>query len=236
MSYINQIERDGYAILENWIDNYPLELLEKEFQNVGIDHRASQRAGRAFGLRNLMTAVPLTRELAISESLRSIVEPFLGSSARVVRTIYFDKHKDANWKVAWHQDLTIAVREKVNVEGFRAWSMKAGITHVQPPVSLLEHMLTIRVHLDDTGEANGALRVLPGTHRFGRLEPDQIQHWKQHQQLVVCSVKRGGVVAMRPLLLHSSLPALNPTHRRVLHFEYTSSDLPSGLEWFEESR
>ena len=183
-----------------------------------------------------MTAVPLTRELAISESLRSIVEPFLGSSARVVRTIYFDKHKDANWKVAWHQDLTIAVREKVNVEGFRAWSMKAGITHVQPPVSLLEHMLTIRVHLDDTGDANGALRVLPGTHRFGRLEPDQIQHWKQHQQLVVCSVKRGGVVAMRPLLLHSSLPALNPTHRRVLHFEYTSSDLPSGLEWFEESR
>ena len=236
MSYINQIERDGYAILENWIDNYPLELLEKQFQNVGIDHRASQRAGKAFGLRNLMTAVPLTRELAISESLRSIVEPFLGSSARVVRTIYFDKHKDANWKVAWHQDLTIAVREKVNVEGFRAWSMKAGITHVQPPVSLLEHMLTIRVHLDDTGEANGALRVLPGTHRFGRLEPDQIQHWKQHQQLVVCSVKRGGVVAMRPLLLHSSLPALNPTHRRVLHFEYTSSDLPSGLEWFEESR
>lgn len=236
MSYINQIEQDGYAILENSIDNYTLELLEKEFQNVEIDHRASQRAGKAFGLRNLMTAVPLTRELANSESLRSIVEPLLGSSARVVRTIYFDKHKDANWKVAWHQDLTIAVREKVNVEGFHAWSMKAGITHVQPPVSILEHMLTIRVHLDDTGEANGALRVLPGTHRFGRLEPDQIQHSKQHQQLVVCSVKRGGVVAMRPLLLHSSLPALNPTHRRVLHFEYTSSDLPSGLEWFEESR
>ena len=235
MSYINQIERDGFAILENSIDNHTLELLEKEFQHVETDHHASQRAGKAFGLRNLMTAVPVTRELANSESLRSIVEPVLGSSARVVRTIYFDKHKDANWKVAWHQDLTIAVREKVNVEGFRSWSMKAGITHVQPPASVLEHMLTIRVHLDDTGEANGALRVLPGTHRFGRLEPDQIQHWKQHRQLVVCSVKRGGVVAMRPLLLHSSLPALNPTHRRVLHFEYASLDLPSGLEWFETS-
>ena len=123
--------------------------------------------------------------------------------------------------------------DKIDVEGFRAWSIKAGITHVQPPVAVLEQMLTVRVHLDDTDEANGALRVLPGTHRYGRLEPDQIQYWKHRQNPVTCSVMRGGVVLMRPLLLHSSLPSLNPTHRRVLHFEYASIDLPAGLEWFE---
>src|SRR6185369_2684994 len=233
MTYINKIERDGFAILESLIDSNTLDLIEKELQHIEVDHLASQRAGKAFGLRNLMSSVPLTRELANSETLRSLVEPVLGPSARVVRTIYFDKHKDANWKVAWHQDLTIAVREKVDVEGFRAWSIKAGITHVQPPVAVLEQMLTVRVHLDDTSEANGALRVLPGTHRHGRLDPDQIQYWKQHQNLVMCSVKRGGVVAMRPLLLHSSLPSLNPTHRRVLNFEYAAIDLPAGLEWFE---
>ena len=234
MSYTVEIERDGFAILENAVDSHALTALEKELQHLEIDHLASQRAGKAFGLRNLTTAVPLTRDLANSEALRSIVLPVLGDSARVVRTIYFDKHKDANWKVAWHQDLTIAVREKVDVEGFRAWSIKAGITHVQPPVAVLEHMLTLRVHLDDTSEANGALRVLPGTHRHGRLDPDQIQYWKQHQGVVTCSVGRGGVVAMRPLLLHSSLPSLNPTHRRVLHFEYASVDLPARLEWFEK--
>ena len=235
MSYTGEIERDGFAILENAVDSHTLTVLEKELQHLEIDHLASQRAGKAFGLRNLSTAVPLTRDLANSNELRSIVHPVLGGGARVVRTIYFDKHKDANWKVAWHQDLTIAVRDKVDVEGFRAWSIKAGITHVQPPVAVLEHMLTLRVHLDDTSEANGALRVLPGTHRHGRLDPDQIQHWKQLQNLVTCSVKRGGVVAMRPLLLHSSLPSLNPTHRRVLHFEYASTDLPAGLEWYERS-
>jgi len=234
MSYIGEIERDGFAILENAVDSNKLRLLEKELQHLEIDHLASQRAGKAFGLRNLTTAVPLTRDLANSDALRSIVHPVLGDTARVVRTIYFDKHKDANWKVAWHQDLTIAVREKVDVEEFRAWSVKAGITHVQPPVTVLEHMLTLRVHLDDTSEGNGALRVLPGTHRHGRLDPDQIQFWKQQQNLVTCSVKRGGVVAMRPLLLHSSLPSLNPTHRRVLHFEYAAIDLPAGLEWFEK--
>src|ERR1044072_5137920 len=169
MSYTVEIERDGVAILENAVDSHALTALEKELQHLEIDHLASQRAGKAFGLRNLTTAVPLTRDLANSNELRSIVHPVLGDSARVVRTIYFDKHKDANWKVAWHQDLTIAVREKVDVEGFRAWSIKAGITHVQPPVAVLEHMLTLRVHLDDTSEANGALRVLPGTHRHGQI-------------------------------------------------------------------
>lgn len=233
MTYINKIERDGFAILETLIHSTTLDRIEKELQHIEVDHLASQRAGKAFGLRNLMSSVPLTRDLANSETLRSLVEPVLGRSAQVVRTIYFDKHKDANWKVAWHQDLTIAVREKVDVEGFRAWSIKAGITHVQPPVSVLEQMLTLRVHLDDTGEANGALRVLPGTHRYGRLEPDQIQYWKQREQLVTCSVRRGGVLTMRPLLLHSSLPSLNPTHRRVLHFEYASIDLPTRLQWFE---
>jgi ectoine hydroxylase-related dioxygenase (phytanoyl-CoA dioxygenase family) len=234
MSYTSEIERNGFAILEDAVDSHKLTLIENELQHLEIDHLASQRAGKAFGLRNLTTAVPLTRDLANSNALRSIVQPVLGDTARVVRTIYFDKHKDANWKVAWHQDLTIAVREKVDVEGFRAWSIKAGITHVQPPVAVLEHMLTLRVHLDDTSEANGALRVLPGTHRHGRLDPDQIQYWKQHQGVVTCSVGRGGDVAMRPLLLHSSLPSLNPTHRRVLHFEYASVDLPARLEWFEK--
>lgn len=236
MNYIHQIEQDGYAVLENSIDSDTLELLEKELQHVEIDHLASQRAGKAFGLRNLMTAAPLTRDLANSPSLRSIVEPVLGVTARVVRAIYFDKHKDANWKVAWHQDLTIAVREQRDVEGFRAWSVKAGITHVQPPVAVLEQMLTLRVHMDDANETNGALRVLPGTHRYGRLEPHQIQHFKQQQELVTCSVARGGILAMRPLLLHSSLPSLNPSHRRVLHFEYASTDLPAGLEWFEAAK
>jgi len=234
MSYIDKIEREGFAILDRWLDDSEtLHRIEEQLQHIEVDHRASQRAGKAFGLRNLMTAVPLTRELANSESLRSLVEPVLGSGARVVRTIYFDKHKDANWKVAWHQDLTIAVRGKVDGGGFRAWSIKAGITHVQPPVAVLEQMLTLRVHLDDTGAANGALRVLPGTHRHGRFDPEQIQYWKQRQNLAICAVKRGGVVLMRPLLLHSSLPSLNPTHRRVLHFEYTSVDLPAGLDWFE---
>ena len=232
MNYINNIAQDGFAVVENVVDAAMLELLEREVSRVQIDGIGSQRAGKAFGIRNLMNAVPFTREFANTNSLRSLVEPILGSTARVVRGIYFDKHRDANWKVAWHQDLTIAVRKRIEVDGFAAWSVKAGIDHVQPPLSVLENMLTLRIHLDQTDESNGALRVLGGTHRLGRLDAEQIRHGRQNQQPIICSVTRGGVLAMRPLLLHSSLPSANPTHRRVLHFEYAAHDLPSCLAWF----
>lgn len=236
MCLCDEITRNGFAVVEDLLDYETVDALIRELANARIDELGSQRAGKVFGLRNLLNAVPATRELANNPILRSLVDPILGNTARIVRAIYFDKHKNANWKVAWHQDLTIAVHEKLDVEGFGAWSIKAGIPHVQPPLSILDNMLTLRVHLDHTDETNGALRVLPGTHRYGRLDADQIQHWKEHERIVICSVRRGGVMVMRPLLLHSSLPSLEPEHRRVLHFEYSSVELPGGLEWFEESR
>jgi hypothetical protein len=229
-NYVREIEQNGFAILEAVVEP---ETVKQLVEAVASARVGGQRAGVAFGIRNLLNTVPFTREIANSGSLRSLVDPILGSAARVVRGIYFDKHKDANWKVAWHQDLTIAVRERLEVEGYGPWSMKAGITHVQPPAQVLENMLAIRLHLDHTDESNGALRVLPSTHKSGRLEADQIQHWKDHEKVVTCSVGSGGVMVMRPLLLHSSSAAVNPVHRRVLHFEYSSANLPSGLKWFE---
>ena len=234
-NYTDEIDKEGFAHFDRFLNSETVASLIRELGNARIGDLGCQRAGQPFGLRDLLNAVPTTRQLANSPSLRSIVDPILGNTARVVRAIYLDKHKNANWKVAWHQDLTIAVHEKVDIEGFTAWSIKAGIPHVQPPVSILNNMLTLRVHLDHANETNGALRVLPGSHRFGRLDAQQIQSWKEREKTVTCSVGSGGVMLMRPLLLHSSLPALNPEHRRVLHFEYSSIDLPDGLDWFEET-
>lgn len=235
MSYVDDIAHDGFAIFEEFLDSNTISLVLNSLANVKIDNGESQRAGKAFGIRNLLNVVPFTRDLANSSRCRSIVEPVLGPKARVVRGIYFDKHKDANWKVAWHQDLTIAVRERFDIDGYGPWSLKAGIHHVQPPISVLQNILTLRIHLDHTDESNGALRVLPGTHLHGRLNPSQIFHFKQHVEPITCSIPPSGALLMRPLLLHSSIAAVPPRHRRVLHFEYSSIDLPSGLGWFEEA-
>ena len=110
--------------------------------------------------------------------------------------------------------------------------MKAGVPHEQPPISVLEKMSSIRIHLDQTDEANGALRVIPGSHRFGHLSPSLIRQLITAEAPTVCPVNAGGALLMKPLLLHSSLSCKTPVHRRVLHIEFSADRLPGGLEWY----
>ena len=131
------------------------------------------------------------------------------------------------------KDLSIAVAEKLDAPGFSGWSVKQGVVHVQPPMAVLERMLTVRLHLDDCGADNGPLRVLRGSHAHGRLTDEQIERWKKSGEEVACLVPKGGALLMRPLLLHASAPAEQPCHRRVIHLEYAADPLPHGLRWFE---
>ena len=135
--------------------------------------------------------------------------------------------------MAWHQDLTIAVHQRRCVAGFTAWSEKEGVVHVQPPVPVLERMLAVRVHLDDCGPDSGPLRVLPGSHREGRLDAAAIDRWKAQVSEVQCLVGQSDLVLMRPLVLHASSAARVVGQRRVLHLEFAAVDLPGNLEWHD---
>jgi hypothetical protein len=190
---------------------------------------------KSYGARNLLRNCPAVASLAHSQFLKELVGSVLGVAAFPVRALFFDKLAGANWQVGWHQDLSIAVAERIEVPGFAGWSVKQGVTHVQPPANVLENMLTLRVHLDDCGEDNGPLRVMRGSHRHGRLTDEQIEQWQRSGESVTCLAPKGAVLLMRPLLLHASAPAKNPRHRRVIHLEYAVNPLPGGLQWFEQS-
>ena len=160
----------------------------------------------------------------------------LGPFARPVRILFFDKRPDANWSVPYHQDLTIAVGARAEVEGFGPWSVKADIPHVQAPFRILERMVAVRLHLDPCGPENGPLRVLPCTHLHGRLRHEDIDRLvlERPEQTVIAD--RGDAILMHPLLLHASSPASKPSHRRVLHIEYAAVDLPEPLTWHLPNR
>jgi ectoine hydroxylase-related dioxygenase (phytanoyl-CoA dioxygenase family) len=184
-------------------------------------------------MRDLLRAIPEVRQLAGSPPLLDLVDSVLGLGSFAVRGLLFDKTAEANWSVPWHQDLTIAVRGRVDAPGFGPWTVKAGIPHVRPPVEVLSKMLTLRIHLDDCEAGQGPLRVLPGTHLGGKLDAVATRVWLDREPAVACLVPRGGVVMMRPLLLHASSAATDPRRRRVIHLEYASTQLSDGMDWFE---
>lgn len=200
---------------------------------------------RRGGVRDVFSQVDGLEEVVFGEAAGlEVVSMIIGLPCFAVRSILFDKTVDANWKVTWHQDVTVAVVKtqgwpspglscEEEALGFGPWSVKDGVDHVRAPARVLEHMLTARVHLDDCGEANGPLRVLPGSHREGVLEADAIAKYRERDAEVICTARRGDVVLMRPLLLHASSLATAPVHRRVLHIEFAGCELPEGLAWYE---
>lgn len=229
---IEHFNERGFLIIENAFDKQTVDRLIEELSGINFGDAAKKRESAAFGVRNLLNVAPRVREFVNSDDVRKLVEPIAGKQAQAVRAIFFDKTPEANWKVPFHQDLTIAVKERREVGGFVSWTMKANILHVQPPASVLENIVALRVHLDDTDESNGALRVIAGSHRFGRLSAEQIEKLKVTRETVTCCIGKGGAMLMRPLLLHASSAATNACHRRVLHFEFSSEKLSGDLQWF----
>ena len=182
------------------------------------------------GRRDLLD-FPFICELARSEAVRTLVEPVLGSGCFAVCALFFDKTANANWLVPRHQDLTTAVKERRELEGFGPWSCKDGVVHVQPPRGVLGEMLAVRLHLDECDETNGALRVVPGSHQSGKLSATQLGAWFENRGETSVPVPRGGAMGFRPLLIHASSPSVFPSHRRVVHFEFASGALPNGVMW-----
>jgi hypothetical protein len=211
----------GFAIVPRFIS---------DAQRINIIATIGPASGA--GRRRLLS-LPIVYELAHSKQLLDLVRPYVPSEPTPIRAIYFNKSPGANWLVSWHQDLTIAVRERIELPGFGPWNTKEGVPHVQPPVVYLEQMLAVRIHLDDADESNGALKVLPGTHNLGRLSAEQIQELRLQREEYLCTAATGDALLMRPLLLHASSRSTSDRPRRVLHIEYAGFKLPGGLEWHE---
>jgi hypothetical protein len=234
LNHSQQFNEFGFLIVPDVFSPEQCDVLSSELTELfQQQQKASSRT--IGGLRNVLRSRPSVAQAARSPDLISLIGGLIGREAFPVRGILFDKNPAANWSVPWHQDLAIAVTERIDTPGFGPWSVKEGVVHVQPPKHILAGMITARVQLDECAADNGALRIIPGSHQHGELSADEITTWVNQQLPVVCEVPRGGVLLMRPLLLHASSPARVPSHRRVLHTEYAAGELPNGLKWFERS-
>lgn len=214
-------ERDGVAISADVVGADILQRLAEEFEAAGV------RVGaRPFALS------PTIRELIAAEGILTLkAKEWSNAKARPVRVLAFDKTPEANWHLPWHQDRVIAVKRRVDLPDYGHWTVKNGEPHVEAPAPLLEAMFNLRLHIDDCDAENGALKVIRGSHRLGRLTDAQVREAAARGQAQTCAVAAGGLLAMKALTLHASDASQAPRRRRVLHVDYCFGELPRELQW-----
>lgn len=227
----NQLTEDGFTILENVYTPEEIKSLKLAIDRADSSSAIFRKTNNLFAIRQFFKAVPNAVEIIMNETLKSVITDFFGNDYFVVKSIYFDKPKQSNWFVSYHQDLTISVDRKLSLEGFGPWTVKQDQFAVQPPLEMLEKGFTIRIHLDDTTEENGALKIIPRSHLKGVYRPETID-WTIEEEFS-CDVPAGGIMIMKPLLLHSSSRTTNGNRRRVVHVEFSNRELPKELNWSE---
>ena len=209
------IRARGYALLSRVFT--PSELFAVSAELSKQDLKRSKA-----GARHVLSLASVA-ELAQSSSLMEIARGILGETAIPFRATFFDKSPNSNWLVAWHQDTALPLTTRMDVPGWGPWSTKDGVVYSHAPAEALEQVLALRVHLDDSTTENGPLRVIPDTHKIGVLTDQEIQQHIGDSSGVECVIPVGGIIAMRPLIIHASSKSDSELPRRVLHIEYAAS-------------
>ncbi|KLT68625.1 phytanoyl-CoA dioxygenase family protein [Flavobacterium sp. ABG] len=233
MNYLNKIDTDGFAIIDKVYNekeiNKIISLIENTTENT-TENATFRKSQDLFAIRQFHKEIPKTLDFIFNQNLKDIIENTFGKGFFITKSIYFDKPEKSNWFVGYHQDLTISVDKKMEIENFENWTVKQNQFAVQPPKEILENNFTIRIHMDKTTKENGALKVIKNSHSKGILRIENLEM----EDETICEVEKGGIMIMRPLLFHASSKTTNNERRRVIHIEFSQQELPNGLSWSEK--
>lgn len=225
-----KLEHRGYAVLNHIYTQREINKISSCFNRYFTENKPSEKG--VISIRRLLAEIPELVPHLFNKNLRLLLNR-IDPEAFLVKSMFFQKAQQSNWYVTMHQDVPINVSKKKEVKGYSSWTDRDGVTSVCPPVEISKSIFAIRIHLDDTDEKNGALKIIPGSHKK-RLSDEEIAVIRENSIPTVCDVNAGGVQLMKPLLLHASSKATVQKKRRVIHLEFSSSDLSKGLEWEEK--
>jgi ectoine hydroxylase-related dioxygenase (phytanoyl-CoA dioxygenase family) len=234
MNYNHEIDSKGFAIIDTIYSENEIEKLISLIENITENSNKKETFRKSqdlFAIRQFHKEIPETLPFIFNQNLKDIIESTFGKGYFITKSIYFDKPEKSNWFVAYHQDLTISVNRKIELENFENWTIKQNQFAVQPPKEILENNFTIRIHIDKTTKDNGALKVINDSHSKGIFRVENLEIKNE----TICEVNTGGIMIMKPLLFHASNKTTNNERRRVIHIEFSNQQLPEGLEWSEKT-
>ncbi len=233
MNVSKEFSEQGFHVVNDVYNKNEINTISNFINNLETTNPIFRKTDDLFAIRQFIKEFPEIKKLLFNERLKEVIKNIGGEDYFIVKSIYFDKPEKSNWFVSYHQDLTISVDKKIEDENFSNWTNKHNQFAVQPPKEILENIVTVRIHLDDTNEDNGALKVLKKSHLKSICRIDSIEF--ENEIEVFCNVKSGGIMLMKPLLFHASNKTTNDKNRRVIHIEFSNKLLPKKLQWSEFS-
>ncbi|MEM9014480.1 MAG: phytanoyl-CoA dioxygenase family protein [Pseudomonadota bacterium] len=213
-----EYRRLGYSNERRAINPAALDALKTEFTCNSIGERSFE----------------FVRALAnseIADVINKTIRHLTGKDASPTRIIFFDKTTSANWSLGWHQDRVIAVRERKAIAGYNKWTVKGGTIHVEPPFEVMENSITVRISVDPADHNNGALEILPGSHRLGKLSDSRSAALGEISEAKTLETNPGDIVFLSTPILHRSGPSRTSRRRRTIQIDYSWAPLPKPLEW-----
>lgn len=218
-----ELEEKGFSVVNT--------VFTKEELDSFID--VIENSHKKYAIRQLVNLKPELLNLVFkNQQFVNLYQSVSNENYFLSKAIFFNKPSQSNWFVGYHQDMSISVKNKVEKDGYTNWTHKNGQLGVIPPKEVLENTITFRIHLDDTDATNGALKVIPKTHTKGFIRIDENFEKENLGEEYLCNVKKGGVMLMKPLLLHASAKSTSEFDRRVIHLEFSNKEIP--MNWLEK--
>ena len=226
-----ELEENGFSVLTNLYSDEEISQILTCLENTEQEGNSFMKTKDLFAIRQLIKNVPELSSLLFNKKLIELLSDLSESEYFLTKAIYFDKPSESNWFVAYHQDLSISVNKRMDLENYSNWTFKKGQYGVQPPIDILQNTITIRIHLDKTNKNNGALKIIPKSHLNGIVRANSKDLNNQNE--FICELEKGGAMLMKPLTLHASNKTTNGKRRRVIHLEFNKHKLTEPLTWLE---
>lgn len=216
--------RDGYLVLERLFTADEVGRLLAQLEDLVLQRRprpagvhfqvepivaqgqtAAQSALDA--LRKVEGLVPndtVFHEFAVAPKLLDRIEDLVGPDIKLFRDALMMKPARHGSEKPYHQDSPY-------------WP-------IDPP-----DLVSCWVALDDATEANGCMRVIPGSHRWGPQPHRMIRDYQVDEttldlsQEVSVPLKAGGCLLFHSLLLHATAPNTSDQPRRAMIVSYMSA-------------
>ncbi len=196
-----QLDRDGYIVLKDYICADLLgelrarvdQLFEIEGCRAGAEFKQEQQTRR---LANLVDKGEVFERAVALPDVLDCVGHVLGPEFKLSSLNVRSANPHSDWVQPLHADMGAIP----DAQGY--W--------VCNTVWLL----------DDFTEQNGALRVVPGSHRWGKLPQGS------HPDEVLCTGTAGTVVVMNAHMWHGGTANRTAHHRRAMHGFYCRWDKP----------